>query len=515
MNERERLIRAASEEPDEDLPRLVLADWLEEDGETERATFIRSGVELAAMGEDDARYPEAVARYRRSAAFACDPREPWFDFIPKAALVAFHRGMLHRAIVGSAHEYMRQTSDAWRKAPVRELFLLNPEAGPKAAGYFAALATRPELARLTVLGMAGPAPAAALAGLLRGPHLAGLRSLFLSDHIGTGPYVDKVMERIDLPALEALCWREGDPAAWPVFVNGLRRPLRRLILSSYSEMELNEGADTWGWLLASSHWPTLRQLSAVHVIGEGGEGIEYVTAPMPGLPGTLSGHPMQDIRLSAWNLHGLASALSWGGLHTLRLDCGLTEALAPLASYSRAGNLARLFLEYPAPQVDQRPARPDALASGPRLANLRHLRIDAHRHAAEEMAGIAAGPYREGLTRLELGTHAGLSASHVRDLVARPWPRLRTLRLCLADGDAVAPLLTTRSLPELCTLSLTGRHEVDEAAVRELARAPGLPSLSLVANRGREWVIGGGEARLIDGRIGLMERDVFEDGPRV
>ncbi len=30
MNERERLIRAAAEEPDDDLPRLVLADWLEE-----------------------------------------------------------------------------------------------------------------------------------------------------------------------------------------------------------------------------------------------------------------------------------------------------------------------------------------------------------------------------------------------------------------------------------------------------------------------------------------------------
>src|SRR5262245_28852191 len=42
--ERERLRWGVLEEPDEDAPRLVLADWLEEDGEDGLAGFIRGQV---------------------------------------------------------------------------------------------------------------------------------------------------------------------------------------------------------------------------------------------------------------------------------------------------------------------------------------------------------------------------------------------------------------------------------------------------------------------------------------
>ena len=41
MTEREALLRAVCENPDDDTPRLVFADWLDENGEPERAEFIR------------------------------------------------------------------------------------------------------------------------------------------------------------------------------------------------------------------------------------------------------------------------------------------------------------------------------------------------------------------------------------------------------------------------------------------------------------------------------------------
>jgi uncharacterized protein (TIGR02996 family) len=41
MNEREALLRAVCENPDDDTPRLVFADWLQENGEEARAEFIR------------------------------------------------------------------------------------------------------------------------------------------------------------------------------------------------------------------------------------------------------------------------------------------------------------------------------------------------------------------------------------------------------------------------------------------------------------------------------------------
>ena len=47
------LLRAVCESPDDDTPRLVLADWLEENGEPERAEFIRIGVEIAMNRADD------------------------------------------------------------------------------------------------------------------------------------------------------------------------------------------------------------------------------------------------------------------------------------------------------------------------------------------------------------------------------------------------------------------------------------------------------------------------------
>src|SRR5207248_2676212 len=43
------LLRAICAEPDDDTPRLVAADWLEEHGDADRAAFIRIQVELARL----------------------------------------------------------------------------------------------------------------------------------------------------------------------------------------------------------------------------------------------------------------------------------------------------------------------------------------------------------------------------------------------------------------------------------------------------------------------------------
>jgi uncharacterized protein (TIGR02996 family) len=55
MNERAALLRAICETPDDDTPRLVFADWLQEHGEEERAEFIRVQCEAARLAADDSR----------------------------------------------------------------------------------------------------------------------------------------------------------------------------------------------------------------------------------------------------------------------------------------------------------------------------------------------------------------------------------------------------------------------------------------------------------------------------
>jgi uncharacterized protein (TIGR02996 family) len=48
--------------PEDDAPRLIYADWLEEHGQQERAEFIRVQVALATLHDDDPRREELVAR---------------------------------------------------------------------------------------------------------------------------------------------------------------------------------------------------------------------------------------------------------------------------------------------------------------------------------------------------------------------------------------------------------------------------------------------------------------------
>ena len=62
--EREALQSAVLENPDDDLPRLVFADWLDENGDPERARFIRAQIALATVAEWD---PQAVALQRTRA----------------------------------------------------------------------------------------------------------------------------------------------------------------------------------------------------------------------------------------------------------------------------------------------------------------------------------------------------------------------------------------------------------------------------------------------------------------
>jgi uncharacterized protein (TIGR02996 family) len=60
MDERDAFLRAVAANPEDDLPRLVFADWLEErgtPGDAARARFIRLQVELATVNLECSRYP--------------------------------------------------------------------------------------------------------------------------------------------------------------------------------------------------------------------------------------------------------------------------------------------------------------------------------------------------------------------------------------------------------------------------------------------------------------------------
>jgi uncharacterized protein (TIGR02996 family) len=56
MSDEKALLAAIWEHPHEDTPRLLYADWLQENGQPERAEFIRVGCELARLTTWDERH---------------------------------------------------------------------------------------------------------------------------------------------------------------------------------------------------------------------------------------------------------------------------------------------------------------------------------------------------------------------------------------------------------------------------------------------------------------------------
>jgi uncharacterized protein (TIGR02996 family) len=61
-SDEEALLRSVIDNPDDDVPRLVIADWYEENGQQERAEFIRVQIALEGMKLSNPRYADLVTR---------------------------------------------------------------------------------------------------------------------------------------------------------------------------------------------------------------------------------------------------------------------------------------------------------------------------------------------------------------------------------------------------------------------------------------------------------------------
>lgn len=136
MSEFDALLAAICVEPDEDTPRLALADWLEETGANERAAFIRAQIELARTPPWE---PFAVFCKWRKPEWVSG--KPFRDTLPPVdgfhvewhenafqrglgwrlnlrSLVAweqFEKLVLGRAPVGEVHLWSAATLDDWRR----------------------------------------------------------------------------------------------------------------------------------------------------------------------------------------------------------------------------------------------------------------------------------------------------------------------------------------------------------------------------------------------------------------
>jgi uncharacterized protein (TIGR02996 family) len=162
--------------PDDDAPRLVFADWLEEAGDCDRAEFIRLQCEMARLTKDDPRAKRMVSRERELLA---QHYMEWQTDLPQLEEVTwggFHRGFVGAIRIESAEAFADQAATIFAAAPIREVrFHRVFGEGAKR------IALTPQLARIHVLdledgNLIGNAGAQALAN---SPYLSGLTSLKL------------------------------------------------------------------------------------------------------------------------------------------------------------------------------------------------------------------------------------------------------------------------------------------------------------------------------------------------
>src|SRR5262249_28249310 len=163
-------------DPDSDTPRLVYADWLEEQGEAERAEFIRVQIELAKMSEDDPRCAELTARQTALLPFQLQALRlgnspAWPRKMPRWALNSspvFQRGFVEE-IYCTAAQLIDGAEGLFRAAPVRVLGVRN------ARERVAALAQVPQLRQIVSLELDGQKLGWETTALWASPHLTRLR----------------------------------------------------------------------------------------------------------------------------------------------------------------------------------------------------------------------------------------------------------------------------------------------------------------------------------------------------
>src|SRR4051794_3229291 len=102
MTQEDALLRAIRAEPEDDWPRLVYADWLEERGDP-RAEFIRAQCALAGLPPADPRRPGLEARAQE---LLREHHARWVEPVCSLlgvpdAWVTFRRGFVERATVAA------------------------------------------------------------------------------------------------------------------------------------------------------------------------------------------------------------------------------------------------------------------------------------------------------------------------------------------------------------------------------------------------------------------------------
>jgi uncharacterized protein (TIGR02996 family) len=426
MTRADSFLQVIRDDPDDDTPRLVYADYLEEHGGAAgaaRAEFIRAQVALARLGDDDSQRPALADRER---ALLAEHKAAWLQELPDLPYVCW--GEFHRGFMAS--------------------ILMVPVPGTRGTRYWYCLRTHvpPAFAVAPVehVGFATPMRIAGAQELAGMEWLARIRRLDLKNH-QIGP--QGLAALLQSPFL-------GRPQALDLEGNAIGTPGARKVaecqrLSEVRELRVgtNDLADDGVEAIAKSRYLSQLTLLDVSSNGVAGRGL-YALADSRNLV-HLQHLSLSYNRLEAVPLRRLVSSRRMPRLRHLEIGgCNISNKHAvALAEAGRAG-LATLDISF----NPLGPAGARALASSPLFAGLTALDLSQTRPGDDGIRALADSPGLADLAVLDLGS-----------AFLRP-----------AAAEAIA---ASAHLANLTCLRLSN-NSIGDAGARALAASPHLTRLT-------------------------------------
>jgi uncharacterized protein (TIGR02996 family) len=459
--------------PEDDAPRLIYADWLDQQGQTHRAEFIRLQVQLARLDEHD---PDRLAPEQRTEELLLLHGDEWRSALPvwaKAEPHSFRRGFLDRISV-TVSAFLKR-GRGLLASPLRELHLRG------ASGKVTSLAAASLLARVSGLDFSGNRLTGAdLAALTASPYLGGLTSLTLR-----GDFLQDASALTRWPQMARL--RRLD-------VHGYGNP--REITDAVVEARLDslEWLDLFGHDVGPAQLRALADsapsLAHLQLILEPGVARELGRlAALRSLHLFTGDNPAEVPFLAESPLLGRLESLQWQGMGVgPELVRAVVSRLGPVRWLDLSGSP----LGHPAGVVASLPltslvrlnlsqcvadaGEVERLAASPHLGGVRWLEMGGNSLGDRGAAALAAG--RMSLEWLELGS-CGIGPAGAAALAASPAVaglRHLSLRNNQLGPEGVLALARSSHLGALHTLHLEYTRAGEEG-VRALARSPNLPSL--------------------------------------
>src|SRR5436190_11923489 len=161
------------EHPDDDAPRLVYADWLEDNDDPERAEFIRLQCRLARLPNV---HPDRAALEKREAQLLRAHERQWGKGITRYLKDAsWCRGFIESVYL-PAGDLIEQAERIFARAPIRAV-----DAGYLQAAILPRVLRQPQLSRLASLEVRGSFRHVGAKQFAGCPRLANLRALSVHD----------------------------------------------------------------------------------------------------------------------------------------------------------------------------------------------------------------------------------------------------------------------------------------------------------------------------------------------